>query len=115
MKKQDGRKNNGGVRPNSGRPKKIHEENANKIIRAAIRKITNIDEDEEAQIQYLVDWDTEDPRGAKKFINEHAHGKPKERVDITTDDESVNNSFDLSKLSPDELKLFMRLMSVIND
>ena len=81
MKKQDGRKNNGGVRPNSGRPKKLDEELANTRILRALKDLYKQDEDEDNVNGFLTDFIPTE-RG-QMFIAQHLLGKPKEVSETT--------------------------------
>jgi len=81
MKKQDGRKNNGGVRPNSGRPKKLDEELANTRILRALKDLYKQDEDEDNVNGFLTDFIPTE-RG-QMFIAQHLLGKPKEVTETT--------------------------------
>ena len=78
----DGRKNNGGARKNSGRPKKRDEAKSMQIISKAILDITGEKDEEKAKVEFLKRWIDVSPKDAYRFINEHAIGKPKERQDV---------------------------------
>lgn len=105
-KQGDGRKNNGGKRPNAGRKTKIEEDQQNNIFIEAVKKITSQEDENQAKIDLLVDlWDTQ--RG-KIFISEHIFGKPKEQVEVT----NKNEFPDLSNITTDELE---RLLNEEND
>ncbi len=82
MKKTDGRKNNGGARPGSGRPKKVDEAKSMEVLSRAILDITGEEDEMNAKVEFLKQWVKVSPRDAMKFINEHVIGKPKERQDI---------------------------------
>lgn len=97
----DGRKNNGGKRPGSGRKPKVEEEKQNNIFVEAVKKITSKDDEDEAKIDLLVDlWDTQ--RG-KIFIAEHIFGKPKEQLEVT----NKNEFPDLSNITTEELETLL--------
>lgn len=80
MKKEDGRKRNGG-HPNSGRKPKADEEKVNNIMIEALREFYNKDTEEDAKKE-LVKTLLESQRG-QIFVSEHIFGKPKERVEAT--------------------------------
>ncbi len=73
----DGRKNNGG-HPNSGRKSLKVEEKKNYILNQVMKRLTSEDDEDEAKVNFLMQWCEVDPKGAYKFINEHVHGKPKD-------------------------------------
>lgn len=83
------KKQNGGARPGAGRKSVADEKKVNEVFLNALRKINNVETDEEAKIYFAEDLLTFE-RG-KMFIAEHLFGKPKETVD-----QNVNiNSFEL--------------------
>mgnify|MGYP003645095442 CR=1 FL=1 len=71
----DQRKNNGGhsTKGKAGRPAKAVEDQANTIIRNAIRELYKKDTDEAAQVAFVKDFATT-PRGMQ-FVAEHLFGK----------------------------------------
>lgn len=71
----------GGVRPNSGRKPRADEEKANHIFLQTIRKIYELDNDDEARMAFATDLLSFE-RG-KMFIAEHLFGKPKDKVETT--------------------------------
>ncbi len=77
----DGRKNNGGVREGSGRPKKVTEELANTRISKALKSLYKQDEDEDNINLFLTAFIPTD-RG-QLFIAQHLLGKPKETTETT--------------------------------
>ena len=79
--KEDGRKNNGGVRPNSGRPKKLDEELANTRIMRGLKSLYNQEEEEDNVNEFLVGFIPTE-RG-QMFIAQHLLGKPKEVSETT--------------------------------
>ena len=85
MKKEDGRKNNGG-HANSGRKPKADEEKVNNIMLSAMREFYKVDTDEDAKKGLVKDL-LESQRG-QIFISEHIFGKAKEHVETT---HNVNN------------------------
>ena len=98
MKKEDGRKNNGGNK-NAGRKSKSDENKAQQLIKKALHKLYNQEEDDDNTIMFLHDF-AQTPRG-QQFIAEHLIGKPKEHVinELIMDEE-----IDLSKYSIKNLK-----------
>ena len=66
-------KNHGGSRQGAGRPKKDIADQANTIIKDAIRELYRKDTDEEAQIAFVKDF-AQTPRGMQ-FVAEHLFGK----------------------------------------
>ena len=98
----DGRKNNGakkGGNKGAGRPSKSDENKAQQLIKKALHKLYNQEEDDDNTIMFLHDF-AQTPRG-QQFIAEHLIGKPKEHVinEIIMDEE-----IDLSKYSIKNLK-----------
>jgi hypothetical protein len=87
----DKRKNNGGAREGSGRPKKVDEQQANYIFTEALKQITGKETPEEAKIQYIVEL-AEFERG-RMWIADKTFGKPKEGIDITTGGDTFKNPF----------------------
>ena len=93
-KKQDGRKNNGGTKGNKGgRPSKAAEQKVNTIFINALKKLHNTESDDDAKVAFVKDL-YESQRG-QLFIAEHLFGKPKEKVDVTTGGETLNNIISL--------------------
>lgn len=80
MKKEDGRKKNGG-HPNSGRKPKADEEKVNNIMLLAIKEFYKTDTEDDAKKE-LVKTLLESQRG-QIFVSEHIFGKPKEKVENT--------------------------------
>ena len=78
----------GGQRKGAGRKPIAEEEKAKELINKALKLIYKKDVDEENAILFLKDF-AATGRG-QQFIAEHLIGKPKERVDITSDDEQIN-------------------------
>tara|TARA_R110001632_G_scaffold216543_1_gene344778 strand:- start:2775 stop:3071 length:297 start_codon:yes stop_codon:yes gene_type:complete len=66
-------KKRGGAREGAGRPKKDITEQANSIIRYAIKELYNKDSDEDAQKEFVKDF-AKTPRGMQ-FVAEHLFGK----------------------------------------
>ena len=73
---EDGRKNNGGKREGSGRPKKVTEELANTRILKALKGLYKQKENEENVNSFLLEFIPTE-RG-QMFIAQHLLGKPKE-------------------------------------
>jgi hypothetical protein len=80
----DGRKQNGGKRPGSGRKPKADEDQAKALCIAAIEK--KYGSIEKGLINLLESGET----GLIKFVFEHAIGKPKENVDLGLTEDTVN-------------------------
>lgn len=70
-----------GHKHGKGRPSKAEEQKANVIILNALKKIYEVDTDDEAKFK-LVDTLMANQRG-QLFIAEHLFGKPKETIDQT--------------------------------
>ena len=82
---------NGGVRPGAGRKTKADEAKVNTIFMHALKQLYNVNDDDEAKIQFVKNTLLESQRG-QIFIAEHIFGKAKETVD-----QNVNiNNFQLS-------------------
>ena len=76
----DGRKNNGGVRKGAGRPSKADE----------VKLIERLTPLEDSAFKALKEGLSDgDYRFVNLFMN-YMYGKPKERVDVTTNNESIN-------------------------
>lgn len=83
------KKQRGGARANAGRKSVAEEQRVNEIFISALKRLKNVDTDDEAKIEFAKDL-LETQRG-QIFIAEHLFGKPKETVD-----QNVNiNSFEL--------------------
>jgi hypothetical protein len=78
-----GNSNHGGARPGAGRPSIKVEDKKNYVLNQVMQRLTSEDEEDEAKINFLMQWCEVDPKGAYKFINEHVHGKPKETNETT--------------------------------
>ncbi len=70
--------NHGGARAGAGRPSVKLEEKKNYILNQVMKRLTSEDDEDEAKVNFLMQWCEVDPKGAYKFINEHVHGKPKD-------------------------------------
>ena len=82
----DGRKNNGGVRPGAGRPSKAKEE---KVRRLGINAIEKIYGSVEAYYEHIARESIESfPH--LKLLQEYVFGKPKEVVQIETEDDDID-------------------------
>ena len=88
----DGRKNNGGhsTKGKAGRKPKIDE-------LKLIERLDNII-DSDVVIEKMKSLIEDDNFNALKLYMEYRFGKPKEKLDITTNDESLNADLDYSKL-----------------
>ena len=80
----------GGKREGAGRPKKADEQKANYIMRTALRELYNREDDQEAQVAFVLSL-LESQRG-QIFVAEHIFGKAPDKTDITTNGESVKFS-----------------------
>jgi hypothetical protein len=69
----------GGKRENAGRKPKADEQKTNTIFLEAIKRVKNVETDDEARIEMAKDLLTFE-RG-QIFISEHLFGKPKETID----------------------------------
>ena len=87
-----------------GRPSKVDEEKANVLFIKAIKEIYDKTIDDEAKIEFIKTL-VQSPRG-EMFVAEHIFGKPKEVIDMTTNNIS---SYDLSNLTDDELDVLTKL------
>ncbi len=97
----DGRKNNGG-HSTKGRAGRKPKEEENRIRGLSITALSTIYGSEEKAFEHIGKM-SKDSFPHLKLLFEYAYGKPKEYVDITTDDESIN-SIDYSKLSVQTLR-----------
>lgn len=103
----DKRVNNGGARKGAGRPKRVDEENAKKLIKTALRQLYSKDEDDDAVVEFLKEF-AGTSRG-QLFVAEHLLGKPKEIIEQTI----VNDEYvDLSKL---DLKTLKKLKDIADN
>src|SRR6187431_2592431 len=100
---KDGR---GGVRPGAGRKSKADEEKTNNIFLAMIKDVKKVDTDDDARKALAKELFTFE-RGCM-FIAEHVFGKPKEKLDLTSGDDPIQN-FSLSKLTDQELSIILKL------
>lgn len=91
---EDGRKNNGGHRT-AGRKSKSEEYKL-------IERLDNIISSDEA-IGKLGDLVSKGHFKAIQLYMNYRFGKPKERLDVTTNDKDIINDFDYSKLSKETL------------
>jgi len=85
----DGRKNNGGARKGAGRKPMADEKKAKERILKALKAKYGKEEDEEAIKEFLLEFS--DSKEGMKFMAEHLLGKPTDKVDHTTDGESLND------------------------
>lgn len=74
----------GGTRPGSGRPKKVDEERVRDL---SVQAIIEYYGSEQAGFKYLLE--SKEPV-LIKFVFEHAYGKPREKVDLTSLGESMS-------------------------
>lgn len=96
----------GGARPGAGRKSIVDEKSKNALIQKAVNSFYKTDSDEEGKeklIKDLLDFE----RGMM-FIAEHLLGKPKEKIDLTTDDLPIQN-FNLSNLTDQELSVILKI------
>lgn len=99
----DGRKNNGGhsTKGRAGRPPKADE----------LKKIEMMDSIAEPKEVWTVAWKlvkSGDTQALRMWI-EHRFGKPKERVDVTSNDETLGQQWNLSELSDSQLQALIAL------
>lgn len=88
----DVKKQRGGARANAGRKSVAEEQRVNEIFLSALKRLKNVDTDDEAKIEFAKDL-LETQRG-QIFVAEHLFGKPKETID-----NNVNiNNFDLKEV-----------------
>lgn len=99
----DGR---GGARPNAGRKTKADEEKTNNIFLTMIKEVRSVETDDDARKELAKELFMFE-RGCM-FIAEHIFGKPKEKIDLTTDDLPIQN-FNLSNLTDQELSVILKL------
>ena len=86
------KKQRGGAREGAGRKSVANEQRVNEIFLSALKRIKNVDTDDEAKIEFAKDL-LETQRG-QIFVAEHLFGKPKETID-----NNVNiNNFDLKEV-----------------
>lgn len=86
------KKQRGGAREGAGRKSVATEQRVNEIFLSALKRIKNVDTDDEAKIEFAKDL-LETQRG-QIFVAEHLFGKPKETID-----NNVNiNNFDLKEV-----------------
>lgn len=99
----DGRKNNGAKKgENRGQGRKPKAEEL-KIINLGTNAIIEVYGSVEKYWNHIAN-ESKKSLPHLKMLTEYIYGKPKERIDLTTDDESLNNSLDYSKLSMSALK-----------
>ena len=75
------KKQRGGVREGAGRKSVAEEQRVNEIFLSALKRLKNVDEDEEAKIEFAKDLLT--TQRGQIFIAEHLFGKPKETINQT--------------------------------
>ena len=92
-------KKRGGARSGAGRKSKANEEKAKELIRLALKKLYNQEEDDENTVMFLNDF-AQTTKG-QQFIAEHLLGKPKDIVENTL---IVEDSVDLSIYKVKDLK-----------
>ena len=91
----------GGKRDGAGRPSKADE----------IKKLDMMDSVAEPLKVWQSLWklcEKENHQALRTWI-EYRFGKPKERIDLTSDDEPLGNRFDLSKLTTKQLDALIEL------
>ena len=97
----DGRANNGGHKTNGGRPSKADE----------IRKLEMMDSVADPLEVWKNLWklcEKENHQALRTWI-EYRFGKPKERIDLTSNDETLGHEFNLSKLNTKQLDALIQL------
>jgi len=80
-------KKNGGARPGAGRKSKVEEEKVNVIFLTALKRLYDVDSDEDAKIKFIQDTLLVSQRG-QIFVAEHLFGKAKEKLEH---DVNINN------------------------
>lgn len=85
----DGRSNNGGKREGAGRKKMTDEKKAVERLKKALRSKYSSEDDEEAIEAFLIEFS--ETKEGMKFFAEHLLGKPTDKIDHTTDGESLND------------------------
>lgn len=88
----DGRKNNGGNK-NAGRKSKAEEQKVNTIFLTALKQLYKKDTDDAAKVRFVMDL--ADSQRGQLFIAEHLFGKPKEKLDVTTDGDKLQTIINL--------------------
>lgn len=106
MEDKSGKDGRGGAREGAGRKTKADEEKTNLIFLSMIKSVTKVETDDQAKQELAKELFTFE-RG-KMFIAEHIFGKPKEKIDVTSGDNPIQN-FNLSKLSDEELSVILKL------
>lgn len=90
MKQEEEQKpQRGGYREGAGRKSLAEEQRVNEIFISALKRLKNVEEDEEAKIEFAKDL-LNTQRG-QIFIAEHLFGKPKETINQTL----ILDNFDL--------------------
>lgn len=96
----DGRKNNGGARKGAGRKKKADEERLHQLISPHIPKAI------ETVVQIMQTGEKDADRlTASKYLIEWTYGKPKQRTDITSDDQPLTRNVSLEEAKEISKKL----------
>jgi hypothetical protein len=103
----------GGFRKGSGRPSKDDEDKAVRLSRSAF-------ESEFDSLEKAFEFGTKQIKKGDqysfnyfKLLLEYAFGKPKDRLDITSGDETIQN-FNLSSLTEKELSVILKLHEGLN-
>jgi len=76
-----------------GRPKKADEEKVNIIFLNALKQLYKKDTDDEAKTSFVIEL-AGSQRG-QLFIAEHLFGKPKEKIDVTTNGDNLQTIINL--------------------
>ena len=98
----DGRRNNGGTKGNKGgRPPKADE----------IKRIEMMDSVAAPKKVWDALWKVAEGGNTQALRTwvEYRYGKPKDRVDITSNDETLGSEWDLSKLNTSQLDALIKL------
>ena len=96
----------GGARQGAGRKPVNEEKSKNALIQRAVNAYYKTELDDEGK-QKLINDLLGFERGMM-FIAEHLLGKPKEKIDVTSGDNPIQN-FNLNKLSDEELSIILKL------
>lgn len=86
------KKQRGGVREGAGRKSVAEEQRVNEIFLSALKRLKNVNEDEEAKIEFAKDLLT--TQRGQIFIAEHLFGKPKETINQTL----ILDNFELKEI-----------------
>lgn len=89
----------GGYRPNSGRKSMKDEEKALAIIRKAVKTVYG------GEVEFVQHQLEQGEPSIIKFIMEHLFGKPKDKLDVTSDGQSIVWKETKTYINPDGANL----------